>query len=81
AARSGLPMLGVTHSRQYEIDRFRREFGIDFPIYRYDQAAFARAFATWPALYYLKEGAIVGRVDNEVPALKTLREVHLREWE
>ncbi|MEE9464604.1 MAG: MauE/DoxX family redox-associated membrane protein [Candidatus Neomarinimicrobiota bacterium] len=81
AARSGLPMLGVTHSREYEIDRFRREFGIDFPIYRSNQAAFPRAFATWPALYYLKEGTIVGRVDQHVPSLKTLRVVHLREWE
>ncbi len=81
AARSGLPMLGVTLSRAYEIDRFRREFGVDFPIYRYDQQSFFDAFHTWPALYYLQEGTIVGRVDDEVPSLKTLREVHLLEWE
>ncbi|MCH7529367.1 MAG: DoxX family membrane protein [Candidatus Marinimicrobia bacterium] len=81
ASRSGLPMLGVTLSPAYEIDRFVREFGIDFPIYRYDQQSFFEAFHTWPALYYLQEGTIVGRVDDEVPSLKTLREVHLLEWE
>ena len=81
AARSGLPMLGVTPNREYEIDRFRREFGIDFPIYCYDQQFFFDAFHMWPALYYLKEGTIAGRVDDDIPSLKVLREIHLREWD
>ncbi len=38
------------------------------------------AFRTWPALYYLEDGIIIGKVEGEVPVPKTLEEVHLPEW-
>ena len=77
---AGIEMIGLAPSPQYEIDRFIMEFGITFPIYRYDQQLFYDNFPTWPALYYLHDGVIAGYTD-EVPAMKTLREVHLLEWD
>ncbi|MCK4578826.1 MAG: hypothetical protein KAU50_08545, partial [Candidatus Marinimicrobia bacterium] len=80
AAGGILPVIGITPSQDYEIERFRREFDIQIPIYRYEQKAFFEAFYIWPALYYVRDGIIVGRVDYDVPGLKTLREIHFREW-
>jgi uncharacterized membrane protein YphA (DoxX/SURF4 family) len=77
---AGIEMIGLTPSPQYEIDRFIMEFGITFPIYRYDQQLFYDNFPTWPALYYLHDGVIAGYT-TDVPSIKTLREVHLLEWE
>ncbi len=77
---AGIEMIGLTPSPQYEIDRFIMEFGITFPIYRYDQQLFYDNFPTWPALYYLHDG-VIGGYTAEVPSIKTLREVHFLEWE
>ncbi|UCH10405.1 MAG: DoxX family membrane protein [Fidelibacterota bacterium] len=80
AADSSYALIGVTASDPSEIEWFRQEFDVNFPIYTYDPATFGEAFHTWPALYYLQDGLIIGKTEDEVPAPKTLKEVLLPEW-
>ncbi len=80
AAQSGFNVIAVTPNKSYEIQRFEREFQTVFPIYSLDQKTFFDTFPYWPMLYYVRDGIIAGEV-AEVPALKTLREVHFAEWE
>ena len=73
-------VMGVTNSARHELSWFIDEFQTNFPIYTYDPNMFTEAFRTWPALYVLEDGLIIGKVDNEVPSPKTLLEVHLPLW-
>ena len=81
AADGGFPLFGVTSSAPHEIVWFQEEFEVNFPIYRYDPDLFGEAFRTWPALYYLQDGLILGRVEDGVPAPRTLMDIHLVEWQ
>ena len=75
------PLIGVAPNDAAEIGWFRRVFNAEYPIYRYDPAAFNSAFNYWPALYLLQDGLILGKEEGDIPSLKTFREVTLAEWE
>lgn len=77
---SGFKVIAVTPNKSYEIKRFEQEFQTHFPIYTLNQKTFFDTFSYWPMLYYVRDGIIAGEV-AEIPALKTLREMHLAEWE
>jgi uncharacterized membrane protein YphA (DoxX/SURF4 family) len=81
AADTAFTVIGIAASDRHELDQFRKEFEIEFPIYAYNSQTFATAFRTWPALYYLEDGLIIGRVEKEVPSPKTIREKYLAEWQ
>jgi hypothetical protein len=80
AADSSYTLIGITSSDPYEIEWFRQEFDVNFPIYSYDPITFGEAFHAWPALYYLRDGIIMGKTENKVPSPKTLEEVLLPAW-
>jgi hypothetical protein len=73
-------VIGVTASTREEIGWFQRHFEPHFPIFSYDAVRFGEAFRFWPALYYLEDGVIVGKVEGDIPTLKTLEDVHFTEW-
>lgn len=74
-------VFGVTLSASHELGWFVEEFKFDLPIYRYDPDLFAGTFRAWPALYVLEDGLIIGKLDHEVPAPKTLMEMHMPQWQ
>jgi len=80
AADTTYVVFGLTASDPHEIGWFANEFDINFKIYTYNPELFNTAFRTWPALYYLEDGMIIGKAEGEVPAPKTLEEVHMAEW-
>lgn len=80
AADTTYTVFGVTTADPHEIGWFANEFDLNFKIYSYNPRLFNTAFRTWPALYYLEDGLILGKVEEEVPAPRTLEEVHMAEW-
>ena len=80
AADTNYSVIGIAGSSPTKIAWFREAFDAQFPIYSYDVQTFREAFRTWPALYYVQDGLIVGRIETEVPARITLEEVHLPNW-
>lgn len=80
AASADYQIFGVTASGSGEIAWFAEEFDTNFPIYPYNPDLFDQAFRRSPALYYLEDGMILGRIEDEAPSLKTLQEEHLAEW-
>ena len=81
AAGGDPPLMGITPSDPHEIEWFRKTFEVEFPIYRYDPAKFGDAFNYWPALYLLEDGFILGKEEDDIPSLKTFREVTLGAWD
>ena len=80
AADSIFSVMGIAGSSPSNIAWFKETFDVQFPIYSYDVQTFREAFRTWPALFYVQDGLIVGRIETEVPARITLEEVHLPNW-
>jgi hypothetical protein len=80
AADPDFDLFGVTASTPYEVDWLATEFDVSFPVYMYDTVAFGEAFRLWPAIYYLEDGKIVGKVEGAVPTTKTLKDVYLTRW-
>lgn len=80
ASYEGVEMLAVTFGKAEDNAEFVRAFETDFPIYRYAPATFVRAFRIWPALYYVEDGRIVGKVEGEVPAPLTVERLHMPRW-
>jgi|GEM_PF-5913333 len=80
AADTTYVVFGLTDSDPHEIGWFANEFDINFKIYSYNPELFNAAFRTWPSLYYLEDGIIIGKVEGEVPAPRTLEEEHMAEW-
>jgi uncharacterized membrane protein YphA (DoxX/SURF4 family) len=80
AADSNYSVIGIAGSSPSNIAWFREEFDAQFPIYSYDVEAFQEAFRAWPSLYYVQDGLILGRIEQEVPVRITLEEVHLPNW-
>ncbi|MCH8327032.1 MAG: DoxX family membrane protein [Candidatus Marinimicrobia bacterium] len=81
AAGGDPPLVGITSSDPFEIEWFRKTFDVEFPIYRFDPAKFSDAFNYWPALYMLEDGFILGKEEDDIPGLKTFREMTLGAWE
>ena len=81
AADTTYAVFGLTASDPHEIGWFANEFDINFKVYSYNPKLFGAAFRTLPALYYLEDGIIIGKVEGEVPAPKTLEEKHMAEWQ
>lgn len=80
AADTNYSVTGIAGSSPANIAWFMKEFDAQFPIYSYDVQTFREAFRTWPALYYVQDGLILGRIEHDVPARITLEEFHLPEW-
>lgn len=80
AADTAYSVIGIAGSSPVNIAWFQEEFETQFPIFPYDIQTFQESFRTWPALYYVQDGLILGRIEQEVPARITLEEVHLPDW-
>jgi len=80
AADTTYHVFGVTDSDPHEIGWFFNEFDINIKIYSYDPKLFGTTFRTWPALYYLEDGLIIGKAEGQIPSPKTLAEVYMVEW-
>jgi hypothetical protein len=73
-------VFAVTASSSWEIDWLERNFQPRYPIYAFDAVRFGEVFRHWPALYYLVDGRIVGKVEGDIPTLKSFTDFHLEEW-
>ncbi|MFB0517160.1 MAG: MauE/DoxX family redox-associated membrane protein [Candidatus Neomarinimicrobiota bacterium] len=81
AGDSTYVVFGLTDSDPHQIGWFANEFDINFKVYTYNPKLFNTTFRTWPALYYLDDGLIIGKVENEIPAPRTLQEVYMAKWQ
>ncbi|UCH61619.1 MAG: DoxX family membrane protein [Fidelibacterota bacterium] len=80
AADSTYGVFGLTESDPHEIGWYANEFDINFKVYSYNPELFNTAFRSWPSLYYLEDGIVIGKVEGEVPAPRTLEEEHMAQW-
>ena len=80
AAEKTLNLFAVTASSTQEIEWLERNFNPGFPIFGFEPTLFGEVFRYWPALYYVVDGRIVGKLEGDIPTLKTLTDVHLEDW-
>lgn len=80
AREKTLDLFAVTASSTQEIEWLERNFNPDFPIFGFEPTRFGEVFRYWPALYYLVDGRIVGKLEGDIPTLRTLTDVHLEDW-
>ena len=80
AADATYVVFGLTDSDPHEIGWFANEFDINFKVYSYNPELFGPSFRTWPTLYYLEDGLIIGKIEDHVPVPRTLEEVHMAKW-